>query len=279
MLILKWQIAFLWLAVAAYALSGVAFVISAAFRRGRWVRPAVLLTWLGLLPHSAALALRWLQAGHGPYMYRYEVYSSDAWVAVFLFLIIQRWRPALRVLGLLVMPASFLLIGMAVLASPEVRPLPATFKTYWLIVHIFFAKLAYGSALIGTALAVLYLLKRRRETAGRADGFYERLPSLETLDELSYAFLGFSFVMIGTMILAGSIWAKNAWGRYWGWDAVETWSLVSWLVYGLYLHLRRTYGWKGEGAAYAAVAAMATLLFALFGVGVFFESFHSPYVR
>lgn len=275
---IKLEILLLWITVGLYALSSCIYLYSLAFHRPGALRGATLVAVTGLVLQAAALALRWVEAGHGPYMRRYEVYSSDVFILVLMFLVVQRWRPSLRALGGLVMPASFLMIGMAVLASPEIRALPTVFKTYWLLVHIFFAKLAYGAALIGTALAVLFLLKQRQQRLDRLTPFYRRLPDLAMLDELSYGFLGFGFLMLGIMIMAGSIWAKTAWGAYWGWDAVETWSLISWLVYGIYLHLRRTYGWRGARAAWFSLLAFGVLVFALFGVGVVYNSVHSPYV-
>ncbi|MHB1418944.1 MAG: c-type cytochrome biogenesis protein CcsB [Bacillota bacterium] len=271
-------IVLLWITVGVYAASSVAFAFNMAFHKEKAFIPASWLAVVGLVTHTVAIGLRWVEAGHGPYMRIYEVYSSDVWILVVMYLLVQWWRPVLRAAGVIVMPVCFLFIGMAVMASPEIRELPVTFTTYWLIVHILFAKLAYGGALIGTALAVLYLLKKRKTETDRLTTFYQRLPSLGMLDELSYAFIGFGFIMLGIMIVAGSIWANNAWGRYWGWDAVETWSLVSWLFYGIYLHLRFTYKWQGSKAAWFSVIAMGVLLFALFGIGLVYNSFHSPYI-
>ncbi len=276
---IRWEMVLLWAAVALYAASAASYVASLFFSWDRWTGWATRLAELALAPHTLSLLLRWLEAGHGPYLRRYEVYSSDVWVGVVMFLLAQRWRPSLRGLGAVVMPASFLLIGMAVMSSPEIRTMPPSFRTYWLVIHILFAKLAYGANLIATGCAVLYLMKRRRtERDLPVRGLLAKVPDLAPLDELSYAFSGFGFLMIGIMILAGSIWAKNAWGSYWNWDAVETWALISWFVYGIYLHLRRTHGWKGSRAAWMNIAALGFLLFALFGVGLFFDSAHSPYV-
>lgn len=275
----RWEILLLWTAVALYAASAVAYVAALFFPREGLTRWATGLAVAALGPHTLALLLRWLEAGHGPYLRRYEVYSSDVWVGVVMFLLAARWRPSLRGLGAMVMPVSFLLIGMAVMSSPELRTMPPSFRTYWLLIHILFAKLAYGSNLIATACAVFYLLKRRRLVSGLPQGaLLARLPDLPALDELSYALSSFGFLMIGIMILAGSIWAKNAWGSYWNWDAVETWALISWFVYGIYLHLRRTHGWAGARAAWINIFALGFLLFALFGVGLLFDSAHSPYV-
>ncbi|MHB1404920.1 MAG: c-type cytochrome biogenesis protein CcsB [Desulfitobacteriaceae bacterium] len=295
----KTQIILLWFAVAFYAASSVLFAWgwvrsrsgeageqlndnmaeTVSIHRAQEFLWAVRLAFLGLLPHTAALLFRWLETGHGPYMHRYEVYSSDVWVVVLVYLLVQLRRPRLRFTGIMVLPSAFLLIGMAVLSSPEIQPLPPTFGTYWLVVHILFAKLAYGCLVIGTALAVFYLIKDRALRKGKSSAFLTKLPELPILNEQSYQFLAFGFIMLAIMIAAGAIWANKAWGRYWGWDPVETWSFISWLLYGIYLHLVRTYGWSGRRPAWLAILAVLILIFALFGIGLVYESLHSPYVR
>jgi ABC-type transport system involved in cytochrome c biogenesis permease subunit len=73
------------------------------------------------------------------------------------------------------------------------------------------------------------------------------------------------------MIAAGSIWAKNLWGSYWSWDPVETWSLLSWLVYGVALHLRVTMGWRGRKLAWLLVFAIIGVLVSFWGVNLIME--------
>ena len=265
-----------WVAVSLYALSSVLLAAGLIFQRERLVRLGVRVAAFGFIFHSAALGVRWIEAGHGPYLRRYEVYSSTVWVLVGAYLLAVWRRPALGPLGALVMPVAFLLIGMGVMSSPEIRALPPTFRNFWLPVHIIFAKLAFGGCLIGTGLGGIYLLKKR---AGAYAPVYARLPELEVLDELSYRTIAFGFIALGVMIVAGAIWANSAWGRYWGWDPVETWSLISWVVYGIYLHLRRMHGWRGAKAAWFTVVALLLLVFALFGLGVVYPgSEHSPYL-
>lgn len=306
------QIILLWITVAFYVASSVAFAWelvrghlsirgnihqAAGLQNGKDKKAAeekdfrwgVGLAFWGLFPHAAALFLRWMETGHGPYMRRFEVYSSDVWVAVLVYMLIQWRKPILRFTGVLIMPSSFLLIGMAVLASPEIRPLPPFYGTYWLIVHIFFAKLAYVFLLIGTSLAFFYLIKNKvesktenkpevKEKPSALISFMARFPDLPTLHEQSYQFIAFGFIMLAIMIAAGAIWAHKAWGRYWSWDPVETWSIITWLLYGIYLHLVRTYGWSGRRPAWLAVAAVFVMIFALFGVGLVYDSLHSPYM-
>jgi len=274
----KAEILLHWVTVSLYALSAIYFVLSLTFKKLGFEVKAIWLAGAGLLTHTVALLLRWVMTGHGPYLRVYEVYSSDVWLLVVIFLILQYRRPSLRILGSLVMSASLLMIGMAVMASPEIRPLPDSFRTFWLLIHILFAKLTYGSALIGTGLGVLYIVNNRFRHYKQKEKFWARLPEQGIIDELSYSFIAFSFFMNGIMIAAGSIWANSAWGSYWSWDPVETWSLIAWFIYGIYLHLRRTYGWKGSKPAFFSLAALSILIFALFGIGMFYNSTHSPYI-
>jgi len=274
---IKMEILLHWFAVALYALSSCLFIYSATFNKKSWLKYAAIIAAAGLIPHTAALALRWVEAGHGPYLRRYEVLSSNAWIVVVMFLFIQWKKPILRYTGVLVLPATFLLIGLGIMSSPEIRPMPDSYQTFWLIVHIFFAKLAYGAGLIGTALAIMYLWNIKKGEDFRL--FSNNFLSLSSLDELSYRFISFSFIMVAIMIAAGAIWANQAWGSYWSWDPVETWSLISWVIYGSYLHLRRMHGWRGAKAAWLAIAAFTVLLFALLGIGLIYVTNHSPYLN
>jgi len=270
----SYEIGMQWAAVGIYALSTVLFIAAFVWEKDAWLKWAVRVAVAGLIVHTGALALRWAITGHGPYMRRYEVFSSNVWVAVLMYIVVQ-WRfPRLRMAGGLVMPVSLLVIGFAVMASPEIRPLPESFKTFWLIVHIYFAKLAYGSCLLGTAFGLLIIVKNK----GWFQTFTGRLPDSEVLDEYSYKFIAFGFFMIGIMIAAGAIWANNAWGSYWAWDPVEIWSLISWMLFGVYLHLRRVHGWRGEKMAWLALVSLIILIFAIMGVGLFYLSQHSPYL-
>ncbi|MCL4534143.1 MAG: cytochrome c biogenesis protein CcsA [Bacteroidetes bacterium] len=264
MSISNWQVAFLWVAVAMYAASTVLFVASNVFRlHARWANLAVSLATFGLGPHGLSIILRWVEVGHGPYISFYEVASSDTWLAVALYVVSAHRYPALRPSGMVILPISFLLIGAAVFAPREGRELLPVLRSYWLVLHVTFAKLAYGPYLIGLGAAVLYLRKRNREVpAGGAR--WRDDPAV--LDELSYRFVAFGFFMHVLMIIAGAIWAKQAWGSYWSWDPIETWSLVSWLCFAVVLHLRAVHGWQGSRAAYSTVGAVAVVIFAFFAV-------------
>jgi cytochrome c-type biogenesis protein CcsB len=103
----------------------------------------------------------------------------------------------------------------------------------------------------------------------------ERLPAAATLDKFAYRINAAVFPLWTFTIMAGSIWAESAWGRYWGWDPTETWSFITWVAYACYLHARATAGWKGRKAAYLALIGFACFLFNYYGVNVFIVGKHS----
>ncbi len=266
-----------WAAVTSYAASAVMFAVGLFWRQEGWLRKA---TWLAagtLVPHGASILLRWAAVGHGPYINRYEVFSSDVWVGVAVFLVFL-WRyPRLRLAGVAIMPLAFLLMGVGVLSTADVEPLPPSLRSYWLVIHVGFAKLGLGSMLVAFGVSSVYLLRQRMLLAagGRA---LEALPGPARLDELGYRFTGLAFVCLTIMVLSGSIWAQDAWGNYWSWDAIETWSLATWLLYATNLHLRTAFRWNGSRAAWLSVGTLAVMLLAFKGLAYITPGAHVGYL-
>jgi cytochrome c-type biogenesis protein CcsB len=262
-----------WCAVIVYIISTLCFAYSVAFKKSSPLSYGMFLALLALIPHSVALGMRWIIAGHGPYMAKYEVLSSNAWIVIVMFLLVG-WRiPKLRAAGVVVVPLSFLMMTIGLFTNPELRNLPPALSGIWLVIHILFNKLAVGAILISLGCAVLFLLKRKRKDRP----FYQKLPSLEVLDAYSYKFIGFGFIFWSITIGAGAIWANEAWGRYWGWDPIESWSLITWLLYGLYLHLRHFFRWQGVKSAWMLIACFIVSSITIFIIPFIIESLHSSY--
>lgn len=272
-MLLRTELIFFWITVIFYAASFCLLTAAAVFERPQWPRGGVVLAIVGLVTHSVAITLRWIAVGHGPYINLYEIASSETWFAVAAYLLLYRKYPNLYLVGSFIMPISFLLIGFGMFGTKQANPIPDTFYTFWLIVHIMFAKLTYGSCLVAAGIGGIYLVKEKWPEK------LVNLPDLAKLDLLGYRFIAFGFIMAAVMIFAGSIWANEAWGRYWGWDPIETWSLISWLVYAIYLHRRVTGRWEGRKAAWMAIGAVFVLIFALFGVNFVYQSVHSGYMK
>ncbi|MDA8244859.1 MAG: cytochrome c biogenesis protein CcsA [Elusimicrobia bacterium] len=260
-----------WAAVTLYILSTVAYAAAATFSRESLLKKGWWLALAGLLPHSAALALRWYATGHGPYMAKYEVFSSNAWVAVLMFLVFSKKIPRLRAAGYVVLPASFLMMTAGLFTSPELRFLPPSLRSFWLVLHTVFAKLAVGGILIAVGASILYLVRERKGGAEAA--------SLPALDDYAGRFAGFGFIFWTIMTAAGAIWANETWGRYWGWDPIETWSLITWLLFGSYLHGRRSLGWRGGKAAWVLLGCFVLSLATVFVIPFVFDTLHGEYFR
>jgi ABC-type transport system involved in cytochrome c biogenesis permease subunit len=190
-----------------------------------------------------------------------------------LFLILRAY-PRIRATSLLVLPAAFLLLALAMFYNPGIRTLPATFRSVWLIIHIGLYKISLATLVIACACSIFYLLKKKKNS-----GWLQQLPAMEILDVYSYRFAGFGFIFWTIGMLAGSIWAYQAWGRFWGWDPTETWSLITCLMFGGYLHLRRFFNWHGAAAAWLLIGCFLTALLSLFGMATLSGSIHSEYFK
>jgi cytochrome c-type biogenesis protein CcsB len=231
-------------------------------------RIALALTILAFLLHFGGVLARGFSAGRVPWGNMYEFSTASALAVTGAFLVLMR-RYDLRWLGIFVVVPVLLTLGLAVtvLYTDSGELVPAL-KSYWLVIHVVAAVIASGIFTVGAALSVLYLVRDRISGPSR-------VPSAETLDRLAYRVHAFSFPIWTFAVIAGAIWAENAWGRYWGWDPKETWAFITWVVYAAYLHARATAGWKGGRAAAVALAGYGCFLFNYFFVNMVVSGLHS----
>lgn len=257
---------FFWLAVAAYALAsgvvayGLVFGAERAIARSAWIAGG------GFLLQTGAIAARYAAQGHLPWSGDYENGLAGAWFIV-AFTLVVTWRQrALRVIAIGTLPLAMLLMGYGAMRQPALTPLAASLKSGWLYVHVFFAWLAFGSYALAMGGGIVWLLKRRDAARPVQRPVYDRFPALDRLDELLFRWIVFGFITDAVMIASGAIWARDLWGSYWSWDPVETWSLLTWITYGLAIHLRITRGWRGARFAWVAVFAIVGMVITFFGV-------------
>jgi ABC-type transport system involved in cytochrome c biogenesis permease subunit len=271
---LRVYVATIWVAVGCYAAGTAANVHGVLFQSDRVERRSYWAVWLGMAVHAAAILYWWRVVDHGPYMAPSEVLSSDAWVALATYFVFRAIFPRIQPVSVVVFPLAMLMLALAVFFSPGVRTLPPTFTGVWLVFHIGFYKVALGTLIVALAFSLFVLWK-----PGSRAAWLARLPDLERLDLYAYRFAGFGFVFWGIAMLAGSIWAYKSWGRYWGWDPVETWALITWLLFGIYLHLRRFFRWGGRRAAWFLVGCFIMSLVSLFVTSHMGSSIHAEYLR
>lgn len=254
---------FFWLTIGLYFIAIVGFFVGMAFRRQQMTRWAVAATSIGLLAHSITVGARWTVTGHPPLMGDYESSLARAWFVIGVYLFLQWRRPNLRVIGTVVVPFSVLMMGYGFMRVPRLEPLLPPFQSYWLWVHVSFAWMTYAAFVVAGGMAGLYLWRRRR--THNSIGGNTEVP-LAILDDLSYRLITCGFIAASAMLVSGAIWANSTWGSYWSWDPIQVWALLSWLVYGVYIHLRATMGWRETRAAWLAVANLATVIISYFGV-------------
>jgi cytochrome c-type biogenesis protein CcsB len=248
---------------------------------GRWVQAAVVLSGAGVVAHTVAVVTRGLAVHRAPWGNMYEFVTALTCVAAIFFLYAMiRYRA--WTLGVFVMGAVVVALGLAeTLIFTAAGQLVPALQSYWLDIHVTAMTLATGIFFVAAVLGVVYLTLDRyakRVAAGRAEPGHpivRRLPTIEQLDRLTYRTIMFGFPVWTFGVIAGAIWADQAWGRYWGWDPVETWAFITWVLYAAFLHARATAGWRGRRAHYIQLLGFVSLTFNILVVQVFIAGLHS----
>ena len=249
----------------------VLYFLFVAAKRERLGKAAVNVQTVGLLLHTAAIVLRGIVAGRLPLTNQYEFASAFSWgLCLVSLLFILKFRFTL--LGAFSAPITFIIIGYAALQSKEIRSLMPALQSNWLGFHVSTAIIAYGAFGVSCVLGIIFLLRDKMKESGFLD---QHIPSREKLDMLSYRSVSLGLLFLTFTIVTGAIWAERAWGSYWSWDPKETWSLITWIIYAAYLHLRINRGWKGKAAAVFAVIGFIAVLFTYIGVNTFLPGIHS----
>ncbi|WP_427921868.1 c-type cytochrome biogenesis protein CcsB [Streptomyces sp. cg40] len=247
-------------------------------------RIAVSLTVLAFLVELSGVLARAASVERAPWGNMYEFNITFSTVAVGVYLTLLLLKKNVRWLGLFLVTTVLLDLGIAVTvlytASDQLVP---ALHSYWLYIHVSTAIICGAVFYVGAVGTLLYLFKDSYESklaAGGKPGAFatsvmERLPASANLDKFSYRVNAAVFPLWTFTIIAGSIWAESAWGRYWGWDPKETWAFITWVAYACYLHARATAGWKGRKAAYLALIAFGCWIFNYYGVNIFVGGKHS----
>ena len=245
-------------------------------RADRFGGIAYSLTQLALLLLVLSMVCRGLAARRAPWGNMYEFSVASAMVVLLVFVAVARRRPELRYLGTFVVVPVLLTLGAAItfLYVPA-GPLVPALKSYWLVIHVAAAIICGGVFSLGGVVTVMYLLQDRWERRGITNSLSRRLPPSDQLDQSAYRLFAFVFPLWTFAIVAGAIWAENAWGRYWNWDPKETWAFITWVVFAGYLHARATAGWSGRKAAAIALLGLSCFVFNYFGVNIWFTGLHS----
>lgn len=259
--LLKLELLTLWSALVGYSLC-CAVAVFAVILRKRPERTLLAMMSLSVVLHTVAIAARWIRFDHVPVTNTFELLSGNVW-GLMLAVVIGYWRlPAIRAFAAVVMPVVIMLMAWMLLLGKEDSSLPPTYDTVWLYVHIGFLKLFLGAAFVALGIAGIVLLR----AAGLGRGAFARLPADEALDATAYRCMALALIFDTLGVVAGAIWAEDAWGRYWSWDKLEVWSLVTWLSIGLMLHVRASFRTRPLTNALLIVVTWLIAFFTFFGI-------------
>lgn len=254
-----------------YCLAAFCYIASWIFKKEFLGKAATWVTILGVAGNTAGIIMRWMESyrlgiGHAPLSNLYESLVFFSWTIVVIYLVVE-YRYGNRIIGAFATPIAFLVMAYASLnpnISDRIQPLLPALKSNWLIAHVITVFFGYASLAIAFGISIMYLIKQF-DSSGKI-GLLEHFPDLKILDELTHQMVMFGFLFLSIGIITGAVWANSAWGRYWGWDPKETWSLITWLIYVTLLHLRMMWGWQGRRIAYFSILGFLAVLITYFGV-------------
>lgn len=254
----------------SYSLSMILYLVFFIARKEKLASGGSLLIKVGLLFHTITLATRSLEASRLPLSNQYEFATSFAWGITACYIAFER-KYKLKIIGAFVCPIILLIAFYAGLQSKSISPLMPALQSRWLVLHVSTAIISYGSFAIACGVSIMFLIINKLKPE---NSIVKSLP-VEILDTISYRAIALGFIMLTLVIISGAIWADQAWGRFWQWDPKETWSLVTWLIYAIYLHVRLRRGWRNEKTAWFAILGFASILFTYIGVNTLLIGYHS----
>jgi len=241
--------------------------------RFKWgINILILVLFLAFLAHTGGLILRWYIAGHAPWSNGYESMIFIGWASMLAGISFYKKAPiALGATAIL----GFLILYVAHLSwmNPEITNLVPVLKSYWLTIHVAVITASYGFLALGGFLGILILIFMILQTNKNSARIQVKIKELSRINEATLT-AGLYLLTIGTFL--GGIWANESWGRYWGWDSKETWTLVTVLVYAFVLHMRMIPGLKGLYTFnVGSIFSYFCVLMTYFGVNYYLSGLHS----
>lgn len=247
-----------------------------------------------------SLSTRWATNGYFPLSNLYESLLFLTWCLTFTHAFLE-YKYKNILIGAISSPVSLFIISFASFLLPEemhtASPLVPALRSNWLMMHVTVMMISYASLIIGSLLSILFLVislgskKTKNEYINQKNKFCltndsailvktkstmaRNMTLLDSIDNLSYRTIGLGFPLLTIGIVAGAVWANEAWGSYWSWDPKETWALITWLIFASYLHSRLTKSWKGKKPAILASIGFLVVWICYLGVNFLGKGLHS----
>lgn len=228
----------------------------------------------GFVLHTAHILARYISSGHMPTASLHEASSFFSWCIVLLFFFLE-YRYRVGLLGSFIMPVVFVLMVASSMLPRKIENLSPLLQSSWLFIHTAFAFIGDAAFALAFGVGIMYLVQEHYVKSKHLGGLFRRLPSLQILDEMNYRLITIGFPFLTVAIITGALWAESSLGRFWRWDPKEVWSLITWFIYALVLHVRLTVGWRGRKAAILSIIGFCIVLFTFFGVNLLLKGYHT----
>ncbi len=220
---------------------------------------------VGAILLTLTLYVRGVEVAHAPFQTLYEVYLLLALSLVVSYLLIlvsgglavlrQAGTRLVHLFGACTCVAAVIVLFMGSRAGDFQTDLPPALQSPWFIPHVIVYLFGYGSLALAMVSSLFYLAGARRGRMTRE--------SLEVVDRFTHRTIALGFPFLSAGLIFGSLWAWEAWANYWAWDSKEVWSLITWLAYLVYMHLRKVRGWRGTPAAWTVILGGASIFITL----------------
>ena len=237
------------------------------------------------------LLSRWVGEGYFPLSNLYESLIFLSWGISSIHLFVES-KTKSRLIGSISTPILFFISGFSSLTLPtdmqKALPLVPSLQSNWLMMHVSMMMVSYATLILGSLLSILYLAFNFFNNKNSTNSLSlnsnlqitqtierSQLSLLETIDTWSYRIIGLGFPFLTIGIISGAVWANEAWGSYWSWDPKETWALITWLVFAIYLHSRLLKGWQGEKTAIIGTIGFLVIWICYLGVNFLGKGLHS----
>jgi ABC-type transport system involved in cytochrome c biogenesis permease subunit len=252
-------------ALLSYALSAAGYAGALSLGKKVFARFAFLALAAGCAMNILMIRDRWVSLGHAPLVSLYDIMLVLASGITLLSAVIE-YRRKIAAAGLFAGVTALLLLGYASTLDAGIRPLVPALRSNILVFHVGAYLIGYAACALAFAASAAYLLACRNPDLGFRAAVFARL---------ARGCILFAFPFLTAGISLGMVWANSAWGRYWGWDPKESWSLITWLIYGYCVHMLLLREGGGRRTAWLSIAGFSAILFTLLGVNTFLSGLHS----
>ncbi len=268
---------FLWAAVWAYAVAFVLYVGHFIVPRFKVLsRGATTALVAAAVLQTIVIIIRTVMVQRPPFQSLFESLSWFSWSAVVAYLVIE-WRRHVRIPGFFV---SLIAGGAALYAllgqDPSFKPLFPALQSEWFFWHVSIAFASYAVFVVAFAVEISYLLQLFLWKMGSTKDYGLDRDNISKFHRSVHQLVLFGFPMLTFGIMSGAAWANEAWGVYWQWDPKETWSLITWFAFALYLHTRVRPSWRGAPSTVIMILAFLCMVTTFIGVSWLAKLFGIP---